>query len=471
MKSLFITIILLFFISFGWAQEWDKVIGSPQNCCLTSNSLQKLESGNLFFSGSQFYNDSNFAYLLKLNPNGDSLWSSKIPDVYPENLNKISSNRFILSGFKQDLKTSEANSYLAIIDTFGNVIKEKEINIPNKNCQIEFSEYTSDKGFISCGFITQEDNEANDFFVLKLDSNLNIEWYKNFGFSKNEACHMVHETPEGDFVVSGDSQDENTGLYNIYCLKLDKNGNKIWETLLGDDYNNGNQSFIITSDGDYLLVGEGTTMESFNFDIVIMKITKDGTLKWFQNVGSNGSEAGFFVTENDNKEYLITGYSTTDTNRPNTIFLTKINQNGLCVGTKFFPKQNVSLGYDLISTGSNYYAIAGRTGTAIYAINTLDGNYTDTFKTQEVKTGIKYFNSNIQSITIFPNPSSDFLYVDKNSVPLQHIEIVNLIGIPILKINEIEIQKIDIRSIPNGIYVLKGINLKGISVYTKFIKV
>src|SRR5690606_13464170 len=104
---------------------------------------------------------------------------------------------------------------------------------------------------------------GQDFWVLKLDSNGNILWQKTYGGSADDFLVTTHQTSDGGFIIggysysdiSGDKTENSRGESDYWILKLDPAGNIEWQkTFGGDEYDNFG-SLVITNDGGYLLAG------------------------------------------------------------------------------------------------------------------------------------------------------------------------------------------------------------------------
>ncbi len=448
-------------ISIAQSGRWEKTIGNPDSCCFTGCSVKQLASGSVYFLGSDNTKQYTELFLVKFTPQGDTIWSKNYglaaQNTFAEYLGNTRSGNLVLVGVTQDPTTSALGYSLTETDTHGTVIWNKTYLNLEQNAAIEYIEQTTDKGFIACGFINQPDNKTNDYLVIKTDSVGTIEWEKNYGFAGNDASHMVHQTADGGYIVGGDSQEEGSANYDNYAIKLRPNGEIEWDLLVGDEYNNGNQATLITSDGDFLFSGEGSNAAGLNFDIVLLKISKDGKLKWCRNIGGSGTEAGFAVTENAAKEYLITGYATTGSiDNTYTVFLAKTDVEGTCLGVKYFEKPDLSIGYDLYPANDGGYFIAGLTGTMLYAIHTFDENYTDTFSTTTITTGIAQPTKQNTTIAVYPNPANNYISIASNLPTNSTYTLYNTLGSSVKKGTNSALGTItiDTSDVPAGIYLL-----------------
>jgi len=113
---------------------------------------------------------------------------------------------------------------------------------------------------------------GSDFWVIKTDSNGNKVWENSFGGSTNEELRALALTSDGGYLlggysaspVSGNKTSTNYGGADIWILRLDSNGNKLWEQTFGgtnDDYLYRLQE---TQDGGIILGGYSSSLVSGN---------------------------------------------------------------------------------------------------------------------------------------------------------------------------------------------------------------
>ena len=128
---------------------------------------------------------------------------------------------------------------------------------------------TSDGGFIVCGLALSNNNPS--IWVLKFTSDCSVMWEKRF--SGKYALDII-ETTDGGYMLCGGSP-INGGLNsNVYVIKLDADGNKVWDKVYSQQvYVMLNSGITETMDNGYVVVGKK----------FVMKIDNNGELKWNQD--------------------------------------------------------------------------------------------------------------------------------------------------------------------------------------------
>ncbi len=71
----------------------------------------------------------------------------------------------------------------------------------------------------------------------------------------------------------------------------------------------------------------------------------------------------------------------------------------------------------------------------------------------DIKLSISEFNSKKYDIKIYPNPATNYFIIDKGNIEIENIKIIDLMGKHIIS-ERFTTNKIDVQTIPNGIYIL-----------------
>jgi uncharacterized delta-60 repeat protein len=91
--------------------------------------------------------------------------------------------------------------------------------------ELSSAQLTPDGGFIVAGETRSFGISAEDFWVIKFDSDANIEWEKRYGGSKVEEAESVAVAADGGYIVAGITKTFGSGLRDIWLVKLDSAGN------------------------------------------------------------------------------------------------------------------------------------------------------------------------------------------------------------------------------------------------------
>ncbi|MBK7853901.1 MAG: T9SS type A sorting domain-containing protein [Bacteroidetes bacterium] len=177
----------------------------------------------------------------------------------------------------------------------------------------------------SSGDKTENSNGAADCWILKLDTAGGILWQNTIGGSFTEMRFSVQQTKDNGYIlagssysnISGDKTENCFGGLDYWVIKIDTNGNLQWQNTIGGYGDDQVESIQETKDGGYILGGFSESNESGNKtensngfnDYWIVKIDSTGNLQWQNTIGGNGGEFLFDVKQTSDNGYILGGYS------------------------------------------------------------------------------------------------------------------------------------------------------------------
>lgn len=232
--------------------------------------------------------------LLKLNGNGDVQWhnyyqsADGIDDFYANAVSSVANGDFLVSGF---VFTSLPDGNIGRIATTMKVDAEGKTIWAKKYFDGEASDVsdvsditdivtTADGGFAFSGWIMRPNPEGNyseHVWVLKADSDGEIEWQKMYGDKVEQGnAYSIVQTEQGEFAVCGYRAMDGKENADIWVMKIDRDGELIWQRIYGGE--EPDFGFRIQANSDGFVVA-GTT-ESFGArggaDALVMKLDDDG---------------------------------------------------------------------------------------------------------------------------------------------------------------------------------------------------
>jgi hypothetical protein len=239
-------------------------------------------------------------------------------------------------------------------------------------------------------------DKGDDVFLIKTDANGNMQWNKTFGEYYNEAGHSVQQTSDGGYIIVGEMasyrmlpalpgiEEVFSPTEDVYLIKTDANGNRVWEKTFGGRYLDIGYSVKQTSDGGYIIVG--VILQKSNtfyfLDVYLIKTDKDGNKVWEKALEGNKSEIGYSVQQTSDGGYIVTGQTvwsplggTGGYFKKSDVLLIKADANGNKVWEKTYGGNTMDRGYSVQQTNDGGYVITGDTAGYLYLIKTdANGN-------------------------------------------------------------------------------------------------
>ena len=163
-----------------------------------------------------------------------------------------------------------------------------------------FVQETRDGGFIVTGSTKSYSMGEEMLWLVKTDSSGNLSWDKTFGgfvSSSGDGGWSVDETDDGGYIITGYTQSLGSGRKDLWLLKTDGQGAKIWDKTFGGREDDVGMSVLQSRDGGYIVAGRTASFIRGGDDIWLLKTDSLGEEQWNKTFGGNQDDAGFQVVE------------------------------------------------------------------------------------------------------------------------------------------------------------------------------
>jgi hypothetical protein len=309
---------------------WDKTIGgdrwdSAKDIIATSDGgyiiVAESSSGA---NGDKSKATTDFGrdfWIIKINSVGNIMWENtlgKSGTHSPKSIIATSDGSFVIlgdyesytslgRGDKSDDTKGGRDLWIVKINSQGQKIWDKTIGGEGNEYGSKIIN-TSDNGFLiaaySTSYISEHKSEKSfgksDFWIVKLDINGSKIWDKTFGGSEEDYAHTISPTPDGGFLIGGDSfsgtsgnkTDKNRGdgtWSDYWIIKVNGIGQKVWDKTIGGEGPDYLSTIIPYSDGTFLLAGSsgfGVSFEKTDNQngLWCVKINSEGVKIWDKSI-------------------------------------------------------------------------------------------------------------------------------------------------------------------------------------------
>ncbi len=314
------TYIYLLRINLNGDTLWTRLyrhVGGDQNAIAYSVDLT-FDGGYIVGCG-----HSNYFYglhLLKLNSSGDSIWSKThtvgLGPAY--SVKQTNDGGFIVAG------SNGQQGIMIKTDTFGNIVWYKNYNYTWENIFFSVTP-TTDGGYLLGGYGWQN---AHDLYIVKTNSLGDTLWTRIFGGPDGDVCHAVMETGDHYYIAVGGISEELSRMPgDVYVVKLDGNGNVIWEKSVGTPNDDVGLNVTETPDNCYLICGYTYNYDHGQYNYYLIKMNPGGDTLWTKSYSRGGDEWAHAVVVTPEGGYLMCGWGY-HTNHEYDVFLIKTNSSG-----------------------------------------------------------------------------------------------------------------------------------------------
>ncbi|KUG24880.1 hypothetical protein ASZ90_005307 [hydrocarbon metagenome] len=271
-------------------------------------------------------------YLLKLDPNGNLIWSKTYGGQYDESASEVlqtSDGGFIMCGNTKLSASGSRDAYIVRVDAQGNQLWAKNYGGAGGETASGIIE-TSDGGYIFSGSTTSNGTDDFQLWIVKIDANGNEVWSKTHGGAEWEEAASISPTSDGGYILSGYTLSKGAGAKDAYLIKVNATGDVIWDKVFGDIHADEFRDAKETPDGGFIAVGYSITFFSQQNqyrDLFIVKTNSSGDLVWSKLIGSDKNEGASSVRITTDGGFVISGF-TDSYSKSNNIYLLKFNAAG-----------------------------------------------------------------------------------------------------------------------------------------------
>ena len=248
----------------------------------------------------------------------------------------------------------------------------------NDSTVINNVQQTTDGGYILAGYKKDVQNGL-DYWVVKLNSNADVEWEKAYGGSSTDEAKSIQQTIDGGYIVAGSTTSNdgnvtnNNGYTDAWILKLSTNGDIEWQKTYGGSAGDALTNIKQTTDNGYIVVGytgsdDGDIPNNKGyFDAWIIKITANGNLEWTKTFGGTNGDWINNTQQTTDGEYLIAGQTQSNNgditnNHGNAdLWVIKLQANGNLSWQKTYGGSSNDYANCIQKTNDGHYIIAGGT--------------------------------------------------------------------------------------------------------------
>jgi hypothetical protein len=247
-------------------EQWNKTYGAGDYDC--GCSVAQTSDGGYITAGLTCLYDKFHFWVLKTDPNGNEQWN-KIYGNKGENeaysVVQTSDCGYIIAGL--------ASSYAGMLvktDENGNELWSKIYgsggSVANSVIQ------TLDSGYIIAGNTRLYGSGISDFWVLKTDSEGIEQWNKTYGGSNLDEANSIIQTSDGGYIIAGKTFSYGAGDLDCWVVKIDSNGNMQWHNSFGGTGYDEAYSIKETSDHGYVIAGRSDSCRKNRHDFWLIRL-------------------------------------------------------------------------------------------------------------------------------------------------------------------------------------------------------
>lgn len=371
-------LILASFTAAAWASLdtlWTRTYGGTHNDGLRS-AIHTSDGANLAVGYTYSFGPANSnVFAVKVDDNGNTLWTQTYGGAgmdYGYGVCETSDGCYVITGYTMSFGAGKEDVYVVKIDANGDTVWTRTYggSQPDEGRGICA---TSDGGVMVTGRTDSYGAGNNDLYLLKLDADGDTAWTRVFGSSRFDWGQGVCETQDGCYVTSGTSDSVTLNL-DLYLIKVDPDGNKLWENRYGESaYGSPDWGMGIVAVGDTEIVVAGNVaIEGRDpSDACFLRVDLGGTQIGYRRYRDPYYEYACSVCCTPDSGLLFCGSTKYEANQTNDLLLLRRQASGALIFVQTMGGAGCDWGSSIIQAHPGVYLIAGHTES--YGAGGFDG--------------------------------------------------------------------------------------------------
>ncbi|MBU1701821.1 MAG: T9SS type A sorting domain-containing protein [Candidatus Eisenbacteria bacterium] len=256
-------------------------------------------------------------YLIKIDTGGNVLWSKTYGGEGDEEGRAVcetGDGHLIISGWTESFGAGQKDLYFLKADSAGDTLWTKTFGGEGLDWGTAVCE-TSDGAYGVGGTIGTTASNNLDLYLLKIHADGTLLWEKNLASSGEIDADFgtgIWPTENGGIVITGYGNDHTLNdAEDIWLIHVDGDGNELWSHRYGEPGNYYDYGCAVsrTSDDGFLICGVTKEPITQKNDLYLVKTDADGNKLWSQVIENSGSQWGSSIAALTGDTFAIAGHT------------------------------------------------------------------------------------------------------------------------------------------------------------------
>jgi len=349
---------------------WQKKIGGSSNDY--GNGIAVDVSGNVYLNGyqdSDLYGGTYDFGVIKLDSDGNLLWQKKIGGISTDQGYAIavdgSGNVYLNGAQASDVYGGSFDYGVIKLDTNGNILWQKKIGGSGGDYGRAIAVDVSGNVYLN-GYQASDSYGGNDYGVIKLDTNGNLLWQKKIGGINADIGYAIAVDGSGNVYLNGQQASDSYGGNDYGVIKLDTNGNILWQKKIGGSSTDSGRAIAVDGSGNVYLNGYQASDSYGGNDYGVIKLDSDGNLLWQKKIGGSSNNYGYAIAVDGSGNVYLNGYQSSDSYGSFDYGVIKLDTNGNILWQKKIGGISTDNGYAIAVDVSGNVYLNGQQASDVY---------------------------------------------------------------------------------------------------------
>lgn len=220
---------------------------------------------------------------------------------------------------------------------------------------------THDSGFAIVGYSNSTGAGGYDVLLIRLNSRGDTLFTRYYGGYNDDFGYAIVELPDEGFIIAGTTRSFGSGGSDIFLIRVNSWGDTLWTKTFGGRQDENGYSVILTRDNNLLVVGSTQSVGAGRDDVYILKVDLNGNRIWAKTVGGTQTDIGYAVVRASESGYAIAGYTESFGGTDRKGYVVRITETGDSVWARLYGGPDDDIFQAVVPTGDGGFAAVGRT--------------------------------------------------------------------------------------------------------------
>jgi hypothetical protein len=291
---------------------WEKTYGGNSMEYMEFSAIRETSDRGIVVAGASATLGVGGMYdgwLVRLDGMGQVLWEKSYGGAMNDFLFRpfeVGGGRFIAIGGTGSFGSGGGDAWVLWIDEHGQLTQEMAYGAHGDEMAIGASLTTA--GLLLGGTTSSFGAGGRDAWAMLVDPVTGaVVWSKSYGGASDDSFWGVTAVGDGGFVVVGSTESFGAGGSDAWVMKLDGNGNPLWEKTYGGSGDDDASSVVEMDHGNIAVLGRTESFGLGNNDVWLLILDQSGNILREHTYGGSGGELGTEIHTTHDRDLLFSG--------------------------------------------------------------------------------------------------------------------------------------------------------------------
>jgi len=221
---------------------------------------------------------------------------------------------------------------------------------------------TTDNGYVFTGYTRSFGAGNDDLWILKTNADGVKLWDRTYGGeTASEYGNAIISLEDNGLAVAGYTGSYGAGQYDYWLVRTDLYGIPLFKRTFGDHGNDYSFDLVATPDRGFALIGYTNSFGPGDNDIWLVKTDSLGNEIWSETYGGESHDEGYSIIQTSDGNFVFTGSTRSFGSGGADLWMVCTDSLGNEIWSRTYGGESIEYGFDLLETDNHDFLLTGYT--------------------------------------------------------------------------------------------------------------